>query len=385
MRRYLGALIFTFMLSTLSVPNALSTQQGTPNLTLLLQFAPYKNTSYNQIWGWSDGKRYFALLGSTEGMNVLDVTNPAAVRKVAFIGGVPCINRDIKTYKNYAYITVDCVSDDYPGGVQIVQLDHPEGPKLVGTFTATVKTSHTLFIDTARGWAYINGANTFAPGGFVPKEKDKWELKVKEMRILDLSNPVQPKDLGAFTERYVHDGYALGNRYYAAEIWDKSIEVLDVSNPGMIRSLWQGKTLQEFPHNIWLSENKQTLFAADETEGAGVQIYDLRNPDAPKFIKSYKSERIHPRAIIHNFVTKGCYLYIGWFTEGLRILDVCDPANPVEVAFYDTFPEETLDSPGDVGQAKLQGAWGTYVDERNLIYVGDTDRGLFIFSFTPNK
>ena len=62
----------------------------------------------------------------------------------------------------------------------------------------------------------------------------------------------------------------------------------------------------------------------------------------------------------HYFDVAGRYIAYSWYDQGTRILDVSDPANPVQVAYYR--PD------GGV-------AWAPYF-HRGLIYVADHSRGL---------
>ena len=61
------------------------------------------------------------------------------------------------------------------------------------------------------------------------------------------------------------------------------------------------------------------------------------------------------------------------YRRGLMILDVSDPNDPQEVAFFDTFPVPAENS------AVFNGAWGVYPYlPSGTLVVGDIEGGLFV-------
>jgi hypothetical protein len=62
-------------------------------------------------------------------------------------------------------------------------------------------------------------------------------------------------------------------------------------------------------------------------------------------------------------------VYASWFSGGLRVIDIADPALPVEIAHY--IPEPAA------GEASPQSN-DVDVDSRGLVYLLDRNRGLDI-------
>ena len=54
--------------------------------TTLVGSWAYNNT-YNECWGVTINDREFAIIGSTEGTHIFDITNPYSSYEVAFIQG----------------------------------------------------------------------------------------------------------------------------------------------------------------------------------------------------------------------------------------------------------------------------------------------------------
>ncbi len=74
----------------------------------------------------------------------------------------------------------------------------------------------------------------------------------------------------------------------------------------------------------------------------------------------------------HNLYVRGRYMYQSNYVSGLRILDIGDPANPVEVGYFDTVPfgEDA---------AGFAGSWSNYpFFTSGVIPVTSMREGLFL-------
>src|SRR5690606_8159958 len=78
----------------------------------------------------------------------------------------------------------------------------------------------------------------------------------------------------------------------------------------------------------------------------------------------------------HNLYTHGTLIYEANYRSGLRIFDATDPLNPVQVAWFDTYPNNNSDG--------FDGAWSVYpyFPSGNVI-VSDIQRGLFVLRPHP--
>jgi choice-of-anchor B domain-containing protein len=299
-------------------------------------------------WGWtSPNGRRLALVGHSRGLTVVDVTNPSNPRITGTIQGGSSAWREVRTYRNYAYVTTEAQT-----GLDIVDLSNPERPVKVRTWNQTFDSAHTITIDEARGLAYVNGTQA-------------------GMRVLDLAaNPTNPPEVGSFGNYYVHDAYARGNSLYVAAIQDGFLSILDVSNPGAISEITRWTTGGAFTHNAWLTTNGRYLFTTDERNGAPIEGWDL-NALPPVKVSQYIGA---PGTIPHNVVIDGNRLVLAHYTEGVHLLDIRDPARPRVLGRYDTYL-----GPGQ----GFAGAWGAYIfPGTNLIVVDDINGGLFVVEYT---
>jgi hypothetical protein len=88
---------------------------------------------------------------------------------------------------------------------------------------------------------------------------------------------------------------------------------------------------------------------------------------------------------VHNPEVRGTSLYLSWYTDGLRIVDISNPAAPQEVGFFRERP--TLDPTGFFGPNFGAGGhpipfdWGVHV-VGDRIYLSDINFGLYIVTRT---
>jgi choice-of-anchor B domain-containing protein len=302
-------------------------------------------------WGYTapDGRR-FALTGISAGLSIVEVTDPSRPHNVGLIEGPANQWREVKTYGHYAYVSTEALH-----GIDIVDLSDPGFPRLVRTWTRTLRSAHTLAVDAERGLLYVNGA----------------EGRTGGMRVLDIGrNPEDPREVGRWDGFYVHDSYARGDVLYASAIYDGFLALLDVRDPAQIREITRFATGGRFTHNSWLTRDGRYLFTTDERDGFPLEGWDLLNPMAPRKVSQYLARAT---SIAHNVMTDGDRLLVAHYTEGVHLLDVSNPEQPRLLGYYDTF---TGSSGG------YRGVWGAYVfPGTNLILASDINNGLFVLRY----
>ncbi|MCI0552837.1 MAG: choice-of-anchor B family protein, partial [Anaerolineae bacterium] len=205
--------------------------------TLLSKFQSPNASSYSDIWGYAAAGREYAFLGCYEGTSIIDVTDPASPVEVAFISGPHSIWRDIKTHSHYAYVTHDANDNSHPNpGVQIIDLSPlPATAMLAGTYNATIQDglAHNLYIDD--GYAYIAGSRNV--GG---------------AHILDLTDPTQPVEVGAWVQNYWHDVIVKNDTLYGSGMFAGTIEIVDGRDKSNLSLISRTFFPDAFTHNIWM-------------------------------------------------------------------------------------------------------------------------------------
>lgn len=342
--------------------------QSSMNVTKLFNWTdttPSKNfygAKFNDTWGFVWKGKEYAVIGSTLGTHIFDVTNPASSFLKAFIIGADTgsgiIHRDFKVYKNYLY----GVCDEGSSTLQIIDFSYlPDSVKLIYNSNVLLMTTHNIFIDTAKGRLY--GASV--------RHND---FSFSAMEIFSLANPENPTFLYAYNNGdHVHDVYVRNDTAYCNS-GNLGLEVMDFSNiasPSLIGSLTTYPD-QGYNHSGWLGDDGKTLVFADETHGMGLKLCDVTNlSDIKPYSQLVYADQSDTNSIPHNPFIKGKYLFIAYYYDGLQIFDISNPSNPFKVGFYDTYP--------DVNDASYRGAWGTYpyLPSGNIL-VADMEYGLFV-------
>ncbi len=326
----------------------------------------------NDIWGWTDPTtgREYALVGRTDGTAFVDVTDALRPR---YLGQLPktaaspvSVWRDIKVYKDHAYIVADGA---LAHGMQVFDLtrlrDAKGAPQI---FTEDVHydkiaSAHNIVIDTATGYAFAVGANG---GG---------DTCGGGLHMIDIREPGKPTFAGCFADPatgrastgYTHDAqcvlYHGPDQDYqgraiclqAAETAVGISDVTDKQNPKAISRVAYPNT--SYTHQGWLTEDQRYFLVDDEGDeiaglvpGTRTLIFDLTDLDDPVLASEYISSN---RASDHNLYIKGNLMFQSNYVSGLRVFDVSDPKNPRPIGFFDTVPVGE-DAPG------FDGSWSNY-------------------------
>jgi hypothetical protein len=112
-----------------------------------------------------------------------------------------------------------------------------------------------------------------------------------------------------------------------------------------------------YAHSNWVSTDKRYLFCFDEGNQVDIAVHDIADPTQPKLIGTFQySGEADYNAVPHNGEVRGQYLYIAYYSVGLRVFDISNPFQPFEVG-----KAETLRDPDGTGvlenTALSDGAW----------------------------
>ncbi len=316
----------------------------------------------SNIWGYTapDGTEY-ALVGTEEGVSLVDVSEPSLPVEVYEIPGPTSNWREVKTWGHFAYATnenaLGMLVMDLSQLPDTVIYTYHQPTLTVNGATDVLNTAHSLFIDD-EGYLYLNGAQPSLNSGGV--------------LIFDLNiDPWQPPMIGAGEPVYVHDCYARGDRLYTADIYAGEFSVYDISDRTQPQLLATQPTPSLFAHNTWLSDDGNTLFTTDERPNAFTAAYDVSDWQNIRELDRFRRPETEGKNVIpHNVHVLDDYLVLSNYTDGVTIIDAARPDNLLQVANYDTY-----DGP-DGGFA---GCWGVYpYFPSGTIVASDINRGLFV-------
>lgn len=301
---------------------------------------------FNDVWGYAapNGDEY-ALLASTTGTVVVDISNPTAPVERGWFPWGSSTWRDIRTYGNYAYVVTEATS-----GFQVIDLSNPNSPVEVGVFgTSVTSNAHNVCVDVGAGKLYLTGTNFGTPA---------WDL---------LTNPANPTYLGQASTTSFHDLHVENGYAYASHIGGGVLRIMDAANPVGMPVLSNTPTPNTFTHNAWPNAAGTICVTTDETTGGVVKFFDITDKSNPIPLGQFTP---NPSSIPHNAFIVGDKCHVSWYTEGYRCIDISDPMNPVEVASYDTWP-------GSSGG--FNGCWGCYpfLPSGNVL-ASDRATGLYV-------
>lgn len=359
--------------------------QQSANMTLLGQWddntlPPFGGVIYNDIWGYTVNGREFAIVGSINKVHFLEITDPSNIEEVAAItGGGSSRWRDMKTFGANAYSVADEPSSSE--GLLVFNLSNitgtgPNRVTLVDQQTNKFTRAHNVFVDEAQGILYIAGMNSSG-----------------NLLVYDLnSNPASPSFIAElnFAAGYIHDVYVDNNIAYCSHlgnglhIYDMS-PVTDPPIPGtpIEIGVLTDYPFQVFNHSSWVSGN--TLVYADEKHGSPLGIVDISDLEDLQPSSHFYSNllnvpdpfsRTNPAGPIpHNPFIVGNLCIASYYHDGISVFDISDPANVVQVGYYDTDLASTNYNGYD-------GCWGVYPFLPSGRIIGsDILNGLFVLEY----
>lgn len=319
---------------------------------------------YNEIWGYAKGEQEYAIIGTTAGTHIFDVTDPATSTEVVFLDaaltGPQVVHRDYHDYDDYLYI----VCDEGASTLQVADLRFlPDSAPIVYDSDALFPRAHNIFIDTASARMYVCGGTV-------------------QFAVYSLADPENPTLLVNCPSEvpfwnsigYVHDVFVRGDTAYLNAEW-RGVFVVDFSDLNDITMLGSlgTYTQQGYNHSGWLMDDQSYYAFADETHGTDVKIVDVSDLTDMEITDTIGSN-IAEHSIPHNLIYHDSYLYISHYFDGLYMYDCSNPASPQLAGYYDTSTEPQLNN-------VYRGCWGVYpfLPSGNIL-ASDMQSGLWIFS-----
>ena len=327
----------------------------------------------NDLWGWTDPEtsREYALVGRTDGTSFIDLTDPY---NPVYLGDLPktatanqSLWRDIKVYKDHAFIVADGAGAHHMQIFDLRQLRTVQNPPVEFKETALYKgiySAHNIIINEDTGYAYAVGSDS---GG---------ETCGGALHMINIQDPADPTFAGCFADTRTgrrgsgatHDAQCVIYQGPDAEYRGREIclssngnalsiaDVTDKANPVAV-------SVAEYPnvaytHQGWLTEDHRYFYLNDEGDEASglvdatrTLIFDLTELDEPVLAGEYKADN---NAIDHNLYIQGNLMYQTNYVSGLRIVDITDPEHPSEIGYFDTVPYGKNDN------SPVLGAWSNY-------------------------
>lgn len=355
--------------------------QTSLNMTLAYQWsdaslvssAAHDNT-YNEIWGYENNGREYAIIGTTAGTHIFDITDINNVDTVVFIPGKAqgnqIIHRDYDTYRGYLYI----VADEGNSSLQIADLSMlPDSAPVVYDDDVLIRTSHNIFIDTIQGKLYTCGGATNLGANFLSVYSLTTD-PINPQFLLNCSNSVP---FWNATIGYVHDIFVQNDTAYC-NAGPNGTYVVDFSNMTNVQGLGAITSYlqQGYNHSGWLHHSGDYYAFADETHGMDVKIMNVSDLNNITFKDTIGSNVVESLSIPHNLIFDGDNLFVSYYFDGLYVFNTSDFNNIYLAGYYDT--STRLHS-----ATRFEGNWGVYPFlPSGKILASDMQEGLFVFDVT---
>jgi len=329
-------------------------------------------------WGWVDTStgREYAIVGRTSGTSFVDITDPTNLR---YLGNLPSATgtsswRELSVHNNHVYIVSD---NNGSHGMQVFDLRRLRTVTTPQTFTANARNTsfgngHTIHINNATGYAYVNGSNTCSGGS----------------RMFNLASATSPSFAGCISgDGYTHDAQAVVYRgphtaYQGREILmasnEDTLTVWDVTNKSapvqLARRTYAGRG---YTHQGWFTEDHRYFVLDDELDEtrfghrSKTYVFDMASLTNPVLRGTYLGPT---SASDHNQFVKGRYSYQANYRAGLRIVSLANIATPssmTEAGYFDVDPTSNA--------AGFAGAWHVYpFYPSGNVAIFSIQRGLFV-------
>ena len=309
--------------------------------------------SYTDVYGVAINGGEYAVIGSTMGAHIIDVTNPSQSYEAAFVPGAfqgsLVTHRDYFHMDNYLY----AVCDQGSSTLQIIDLSNlPNSVTIIYDTDSLISTTHNIFIDTLNKKLYTTSGKVF-----------------------DISDPINPSFLFHMGFFY-HDLYVENDTGYF-NCFSNGLQIYEMTtnSPQYLGSLTSYPD-QGTNHSGWKKDSIYIM--ADENGGLSLKVIDVSDLNNLQVIALFNSGVLPSPAVPHNLIIRDNFVYVSYYCDGLQVFDISNPNNPIKAGYYDTYPS--------IYCSGFKGNWG--VDPQlpsGIILASDVQSGLFILEFDYNE
>jgi hypothetical protein len=353
------------------------------------------------------------------GWSIVDVTNPSAPALCRTIDG-PAGTWTIQVQAAQGRL-ITSLEQPVPGwgfaesapfdeGALIWDIaTDPADPKLLGTWRTGATGTHRNF---------------YAGGRYALMAASRAGCVGHGMSIVDISIPSRPREVSFWAwpeqindrgqgvkQAYLHGpAYVRGTRAYLSygKVGMVTLDIADVTSPRLVSVLDLGDlgsvlgchSAVPVPDRDLLVINSEAI---QEGSGDGLNyayVVDISNDVAPRVISSLplptptkglgydsyyvKGGRFGPHNQHHHqgnpaHLAMRDHVFMTYFNAGLRLYDIANPLQPVEVAWF--VPEDPLERRGALPSVLVTQFEDVVVDARGYVYCTDKNHGLFILHY----
>jgi hypothetical protein len=259
-------------------------------------YNPYSNDTWIEIT--IDGIYAYVVDGDNY-MYIIDISDPADPTEVGRYFSTWGTSYDVAVSGNYAYI----VQWGYIT-IEVIDISDPENPVYVSYYDAGYDSNYHIEMDG--NYTYVTGA-------------------IKGILVIDVIDPLNPIGVGRYDAiGWVEDLYVSGGYAYLAS---EDIHIVDINAPA--NPVRQGYVLDYFWADGIAGRGEYAYIAASNIGNINgfvvVNTSDPLNPIIVGDIESLNNTR--------DVDVQGEYAYVISSTDGMWVVDISDPGNPVEIGW----------------------------------------------------
>ncbi|TMQ61098.1 MAG: hypothetical protein E6K75_01935 [Candidatus Eisenbacteria bacterium] len=310
--------------------------------------------------------------GAFEGISVYDIGgdpyHPALLRRIAIPGGVHTVQLDpeVDSGRPYAYANSE-------GNFKLT---------IVNILTGAILSEYA----SSEGIGCVppppncQGFN-FAHEGFIQRHPrservlDYVSYWDSGLRIVDVTNPATPIEVGAFDYNFLTNG--LRSAHYAAPTpsanWvylEDELGLLETGGVHVLDTSACDGTTYCIPALVG-----EWHIKGHPVQGAALNALIHSGKFTNAFFAAFKRAFTYDA---HNLDVRGeNELLVANYAMGIRLIDTSDKTAPAEAAFYLPNANESVACKQDCG-ANTRQTWGSYFGSDGRIYASDIGRGFFI-------
>lgn len=293
-----------------------------------------------------------------EGLFVFDVRNPAEARKVGEFKPSDDVYMDVAVHGTLLYVA------SQKNGLVIYNIEDPSKPKFLRSLAQPAVALESLSVE---GNHLVAGSPT--PNG--------------EVLVFELTTPAEPKLLDRYfvegaeasLNEVPRDVKVVGDRLYTS-MWTFGLAVSDFKKPADPKLLGRYSGAPSRTMAVGNVGGRMLAFSGGEDWGSYLSVLDVVNPASILQVGEF---RLRPEVSIRSMTLSGSKLYVAFYQDGLRVLDVSNPSDVRQVAYYNSWRETDPNR----GTTFFEGLNNVAVPGDGYIYAMESSRGLLIFRETP--
>jgi hypothetical protein len=283
-------------------------------------------------------------------------------------------------------------------GFAVYDVTNPARPQRLSLYAAPgTRGSHEIWLGAHAGRAFVYTAlirsELTTSLTYDPVTNDATEPGRADFRIVDVSKPTRPRDIGewgAWRELGIKpnaDGRAnfvhsvrVDDRLRTAYLsyWDLGTVMLDIRHPSRPRFLGRTTPAQGATHSAFVARDGRLLVETHELL-AGLPVYwDIADPARPVQLATFSIEGFEEDTV-HDPKVRGNTTFFSWYSLGVVAVDSSRPARPTLLAQF--VPDTGYINPDFFCAEPCAQVWGVFVLGR-LVLASDMNSGLYVLRLT---